>query len=143
MLQTPFGIIRILSDGVLLDYEAVPRVCNCRSIQEKPLAGNYCITVPTAGRSTIQCEVDWCREPIRNTGDSGERYLCAEFVDGRTVLTIGIEDGNLAFESIRCDNGMAYRILQPPATTTVVFGIAWATDYEDGDVRTWLAADPT
>ena len=25
----------------------------------------------------------------------------------------------------------------------VVFGIAWATDHEDGDVRTWLAADPS
>ena len=24
----------------------------------------------------------------------------------------------------------------------VTFGVAWADDYTDGDVRTWLAADP-
>ena len=38
------------------------------------------------------------------------------------------------------ENGMGYNIVQ--TIENVVLGITWATDHEDGDVRTWLAADP-
>ena len=44
-------------------------------------------------------------------------------------------------DAVDDENGMGYNIVQP--TEIVVFGIAWATDHEDGDVRTWLAADPS
>lgn len=56
-------------------------------------------------------------------------------------MTIGAEDENETYETVRYENGMGYNIVQP--TEIVVFGIAWATDHEDGDVRTWLAADPS
>ena len=56
-------------------------------------------------------------------------------------MTIGAEDENDAYETVRYENGMGYNIIQP--TKIVVFGIAWATDHKDGDVRTWLAADPS
>ena len=57
-------------------------------------------------------------------------------------VTIGMEDDNSAFESLRTPNGLLYNIRQP--IDKVTFGIAWATDYEGPyDVRTWYAADPT
>lgn len=62
-------------------------------------------------------------------------------MDTSTILTIGIEDENASYESVRYENGRGYNLLQP--IEAVVFGIAWATDHQDGDVRTWLAADPS
>ena len=58
------------------------------------------------------------------------------------MLAIGTEDENLEFEAKRVKNGMAYHI--NGKAEEVVFGIAWATDYEGADdVRVWFAADPT
>ena len=78
---------------------------------------------------------------LMSTAHSGERFLCAEYEHGNTILTIGIEDENPAYESVRYENCMGYNLLQP--IEAVVFGIAWATDHKNGDVRTWLAADPS
>lgn len=76
------------------------------------------------------------------SGSSGERYLCSEFVEGATMLAIGAEDENPAFETNRVKNGMEYHI--NGKADEVVFGIAWAIDYEGADdVRVWFAADPT
>lgn len=81
-------------------------------------------------------------ESIDESGSSGERYLCREFCDGSIMLAIGTEDENLEFEAKRVKNGMAYHI--NGKAEEVVFGIAWATDYEGtDDVRVWFAADPT
>ena len=114
----------------MLDYEAIPFSSQVRSIVAKPLAGCYRITIPTNNYHNIRCELEWSCEPFENTGSSGERFLCSEY-----------ERGNDAYETVRYENGMGYNIAQP--TDIVVFGIAWATDHEDGDVRTWLAADPS
>ena len=141
MLNTPFGTIKIIADGIMLDYEAIPFSSQVRSIVAKPLAGCYRITVPTKNYHNIRCELEWSCEPIENTGSSGERFLCSEYEQGNTILTIGAEDENDAYKTVRYENGMGYNIVQP--TDIVVFGIAWATDHEDGDVRTWLAADPS
>ena len=47
-----------------------------------------------------------------------------------------------AFEIERLENGMEY--CMNTRVDEVVFGIAWATDYEGtDDVRVWFAADPT
>ena len=140
MLNTPFGYIQITIDGILTEYHAEPHANGCRSIVEKPLAGCYRITVPAKSCRTIRCEISWNRAPIPNTGDSGERYLCAEFISGSHALTIGAEDENADFDAVRLADGMAYFIRQP--VETVTFGVAWADDRSDGDVRTWLAADP-
>lgn len=79
MLETPFGKINILGDGVAIQYDARPFPVK-----------NYC---------SVQC-----------------------------VLEL--------------ENGMEYRI--NTRIDEVVFGIAWATDYEGpDDVRVWFAADPT
>jgi len=91
---------------------------------------------------SIRCEVELKDTAIRNTGASGQNYADAEFVSSTTLLTIGAEDENPAFETIRTKLGMEYRIRG--SVSEVVFGIAWATDYKGlSDCRTWYAADPT
>ena len=48
----------------------------------------------------------------------------------------------MCFGLERLENGMEYCINS--LVEEVVFGIAWATDYEGTeDVRVWFAADPT
>lgn len=140
MLNTPFGQIRILADGHEIAYEAVPHECQVKSVREHPLTGSYRITVPVWEYQKIRCALSWNCTPIENTGSSGERYRDAEFINGSTILTIGVEDENPAFDTERHPDGMEY-ILREKAES-VNFGIAWADDYTDGDVRTWLAADP-
>ena len=76
------------------------------------------------------------------SGSSGERYLCKEFEASTTMFAIGGEDENSAFESEQVKNGMEYHIVNK--IDEVVFGVAWAIDYEGiDDVRVWFAADPT
>ena len=94
MLNTPLGSIKIIADGIMLDYEAIPFSSQVRSIVAKPLAGCYRITVPTKNYHNIRCELEWSCEPIENTGSSGERFLCSEYERGKTILTIGAEDEN-------------------------------------------------
>jgi len=83
---------------------------------------------------------DWNCTPIENTGASGERYRDAQFIRENNILTIGVEDENPVFDTERYPDGMGYILRE--RVESVTFGVAWADDYTDGDVRTWLAADP-
>lgn len=142
MIETPFGKIIILIDGVAVAYEAKPFDYIKPPVKDKPIAGCYRIHIPVKNYCSIQCVLELEKESVEVSGSSGERYLCREFVDGATMLAIGIEDENPAFESERVKYGMEYRI--NGRVDEVVFGIAWATDYEGtDDVRVWFAADPT
>lgn len=142
MLQTPFGKINILVDGIAIEYEATSFDYIKPPVKDKPIAGCYRIHIPVEKYRSIQCVLELKKESVDVSGSSGERYLCREFVDGATMLAIGIEDENPAFESKRVKNGMEYRI--NGTVEAVVFGVAWATDYEGTeDVRVWFAADPT
>ena len=141
MLMTPLGEIKIYIDGICVDFEATEYAFDRSPCKDKPVAGCYRIEVNAQRRIRIDCTVELL-DTIWNTGSSGERYLDAEFIKGSTILTIGMEDENPAFESVRLENGLQYKLLQP--IDKVVFGIAWATDYAGtDDVRTWFAADPT
>ena len=142
MLKIPLGTIDVYVDGVPVDFEASEYLFDRPPCKEKPVAGCYRIEVDARGRSTVSCAIELYDPSLQNTGDSGQDYLNAEFIIGNTILTIGMEDDNPAFESIRTRYGLQCSILQPIGK--VVFGIAWATDYEGTeDVRTWYAADPT
>ena len=140
MLAIPFGQIKIIADGHEIAYEAIPYNSTVKSIKLQPLAGSYRITVPAWAYREIRCVVDWNSTPIENTGASGERYRDAEFILGSDILTIGVEDENPAFDTERYPEGMGYILRE--RVESVTFGVAWADDYTDGDVRTWLAADP-
>jgi len=111
-------------------------------VKGHPIAGCYRIHAPVGEHRSIRCEVELSDTRIVNTGASGERYMDAEFISDSIILTIGAEDENPAFETVRIELGIEYRILS--SVSEVVFGIAWATDYEgSSDCRTWYAADPT
>ena len=140
MLTTPFGQIKIIADGHEIAYVAVPYECPVKSVKLQPLTGSYRITVPSWAHREIRCVVDWNCTPIENTGASGERYRDAQFIRENNILTIGVEDENPAFDTERYPDGMGYILCE--RVESVTFGIAWADDYTDGDVRTWLAADP-
>ena len=142
MLFTPFGPIKVFADGAELDYEATLFTYDRPPVKGHPIAGCYRICVPVGTHRSIRCEITLEGSSIRNTGASGERYADAEFISGNTILTIGAEDENPDFETVRTEQGMEYRIYGSVAE--VVFGVAWADDYDGpSDCRTWYAADPT
>ena len=142
MLFTPFGPIKVFVDGIELDYEATLFTYDRPPVKGHPIAGCYRIRVSVGSHRSIRCELLFSTIPIRNTGDSGQYYVNAEFEQGSINLRIGAEDENPAFETIRTESGMEYRIHTP--VPEVVFGVAWATDSEgSSDCRTWYAADPT
>ena len=89
---------------------------------------------------TVRCVVSLYDTEIPNNGDSGERYLCSEFVKDNIILTIGAGDDNPAFDTKQIHYGMEY--IRKVPVDQVIFGIAWATDYEGPfDIRTQLATD--
>lgn len=142
MLETPFGKINILADGVAIPYDATPFDYIKPPVKDKPLAGCYRIHIPVKEYHSVQCILELENEKVEVSSSSGERYVCKEFEYGTTMLAIGVEDENPAFEIERLENGMEYHVNSP--VEEVVFGIAWATDYEGtDDVRVWFAADPT
>lgn len=141
MLFTPFGPIKVFVDGTELDYGATLFTYDRPPVKVHPIAGCYRIHAPVGEHRSIRCEVELSDTSIVNTGASGERYMDAEFISDSLILTIGAEDENPAFETVRTEFGMEYRILS--SISEVVFGIAWVTDYEGAsDCRTWYAADP-
>ena len=142
MLETPFGKINILVDGVAIQYEARPFDYIKPPVKDKPIAGCYRIHIPVKNYCSVQCFLESENEKIEVSSSSGERYVCKEFEYETIMLAIGVEDENPAFEIERLENGMEYRM--NTRVDEVVFGIAWATDYEGTDVvRIWFAADPT
>ena len=142
MLSTPFGNIKVFADDTEIEYEVEWFEYIKPPVKDKPLAGCYRIYIPVINYCSIRCVLELENESIDESGSSGERYLCREFYDGSVMLAIGAEDENPEFEAKRVKNGMAYQINGKAGE--VVFGIAWAIDYEGAeDVRVWFAADPT
>lgn len=142
MILTPLGKIKVHTDDAVFEYAVIIHTYNREPVKGHPIDGCYRIRIPVDFRRSIRCEVELIDAAIQNTGASGERYTDAEFIYGTLILTIGAEDENPAFETVRIKRGVEYRIHGPIAE--VVFGIAWATDYEGpSDCRTWYAADPT
>ena len=142
MLETPLGKINIIVDGVVANFEAEPFDYIKPPVKDKPIAGCYRIHIPVENHHSIQCVLNLEDKNVDVSGSSGERYLCREFCAGAAMLAIGIEDENPAFQSVRVENGMECCI--NGGIDEVVFGIAWAIDYEGtDDVRVWFAADPT
>lgn len=139
-LMTPLGEIQIYIDGVQCDYSCERYDSHIRSLQERPVAGSYRIVVCPKVWQTIRCVVLLNDMELPNVGDSGERYLCSEFVKDNVILTIGAGADNPAFDTNQIHYGMEYVYKEP--VDKVMFGVAWATDYEGPfDIRTQLATD--
>ena len=139
-ILTPLGEIHIYIDNTHSDFEFESYNCNTCSVREKPLAGSYRIIVSAKEWKTIRCVVSLCDSEIPNEGASGERYLYSEFIKDNIVLTIGAGDENHAFDTNRVPYGVEY--VRKAPIDKVMFGVAWATDYEGKfDIRTQLATD--
>ena len=139
-ILTPLGEIHIYIDNVRSDYEYEQHCKNIRALQERPLAGSYRILISKEEWQTIRCVVSLCDTEIPNEGVSGERYLCSEFAKDNIVLTIGAGDDHKAFNTNRIPYGVEY--IRKTPIDKVMFGVAWATDYEGQfDIRTQLATD--
>lgn len=139
-LVTPFGEIHVYIDGFSASYKAVPYVHNIRSLCENPITACYKVEVSAMGGKCIRCVVAVDDIAVCKGGSSDEHFLCAEFAKDNVALTIGAEDDHPGFDTNALENGMEYLCKYP--METVVFGVAWTTDYEgEFDVRTWLAAD--
>lgn len=104
MLMTPLGEIKIYVDGICVDFEATEYDFDRFPCKDKPIAGCYRIEVDAQEKGSIACVVELL-DTIYNSGGSGERYLDAEFIKGNTILTIGMDDENPAFESVRLEHG--------------------------------------
>lgn len=122
MLTTPFGRIKIITDGHEIAYEAIPYNSTVKSINLQPLIGSYHITVPAWAYQEVRCVVDWNCTPIENTGASGGRYRDAQFIRENNILTIGVEDENPAFDTERYPDGMGYILCE--RVESVTFGVA-------------------
>lgn len=141
MLTTPLGKIKIYADGNCVCYKAVEHNFRQPPCKDRPVAGCYRIEISCRGISTVSCVLEPL-DTVHISDSSGEKYAAIEFVKNQTILTIGTEDDNPAFEVLLKEYGLQYILLQ--SMDKVVFGLAWATDYEGiEDVRTWYAADPT
>jgi len=139
-IMTPLGEIHIYIDNIRSDYKVEPYICNVRSVRTKPPEGCYRITVSAKEWQTIRCVVSLCDTEIPNEGASGERYLYSEFVKDNIVLTIGAGDEIDSFDTNRIQYGIEY--VRKAPIDKVMFGVAWATDYEgEDDIRTQLATD--
>ena len=139
-LLTPLGEIQVFIDDVCSDYEYEKYSNDIRSLKEQPVDGSYRITIAKKEWKTIRCVVSLYDTEIPNSGDSGERYLCSEFAKDNIILTIGAGADNPAFDTHQICYGMEYVYKAP--VDQVMFGVAWAIDYESPfDIRTRLATD--
>lgn len=58
-----------------------------------------------------------------------------------TIGTIDYYDNNAPYEVRTLNNGL--ELIGIANESTVVIGVAWGNDYDDGDNRTYFAADPS
>ena len=61
MITTPFGPIKIYTDGVVLDYEAITHTYNRGPVKDYPVAGCFRIRVPVGIHRSIRCDVEAAR----------------------------------------------------------------------------------
>ncbi|MBQ8382248.1 MAG: hypothetical protein IJX47_03480 [Clostridia bacterium] len=146
-LITPLGEITVLVDGKPYEYTARPFTYDKPPVVDQPLSGCYRIYVPVADCAEIVCKLIPCVDGIEEGAESGgEDYVCNSFERQNVELVIGMaEDYSRKcprFDSACIPQGVRYSNFNN--CDTVVFGLAWATDYfGDDDCRAWFAADPT
>lgn len=144
---TPLGKIAIFVDGNPYEYTAKPFTYDWPPVVDQPLAASYRIYVPVADCTEIVCKLIPCVDGIEEGVEGGgEDYVCNSFQRQNVELVIGMaEDYSRKcprFDSETIPQGVKYSNFN--GCDTVVFGIAWASDYFGADdCRAWYAADPT
>lgn len=144
MLETPLGKIRILKNGIEVDYIEKQHTVNLPITEKNPLAGCFRIAVDFSENDTIICELD-SNENLSKGNSGGEDYACKVFNKDKIELVIGSFDEVNNCSSV-CDyleNGLIFENLTTGETSQLIFGISWVVDLFEDDNRTWLASDPS
>lgn len=125
LLMTPLGAIRVFVDDVEVPYvaQAVELTRHCAGV-----CGRFAIAVAQAG--AVRCELS---SGLLGEPDSGERFESVRFYAHLVVLSIGVvaefpEDGAVLASGL---------VVRGPVT----FGVCWAEDACEDDVRTFFGAD--
>ena len=151
MIETPFGKIKITVNNKECKYEEIKTQkmkktyqwqMNPILIKYNHLDGCYRVSIPCNKDDIIACELI-PKINVEKYNDGGENYACKIFQKDKIQLTLGSFDvvNNCTCDFI--DNGLIFNKLQGNETKEIVFGVAWVTDLEEDDNRTWFAADPS
>ncbi|MBR3663823.1 MAG: hypothetical protein IKN64_04110 [Desulfovibrio sp.] len=163
-LITPFGEIKILTDGKTTSFSAEEG--RKLDVLCPHVLGRYRITVqfaPDGEEHTIAC-VFQSDCSYKRTPESGERLECQSFYnDRRFKLSIGLECEAYYIGDVRIsdkydydvgylENGMSFHIKSDTKIQEYVFGISWIDnvgwddpidDIKNRGVETWYGADPS
>lgn len=142
-LCTPFGALNIYLDDQIVDYLPIATVPDYPVCKHQPLAACYRIFGAIKTGQTVRVVVEPLQK-CKSFFDSGENYVCCVWQKSNLEMTIGTidyYDDNAPYEVRTLNNGL--ELIGIANESTVVIGVAWVNDYDDGDNRTYFAADPS
>ena len=143
-INTPFGTLKIYVDGEIINYLPIITQFKHPVCDGKPLAGCFRIFGKVESGPTVKCILEPCPS-CEAYFDSGENYICQNFVKDNIQLTIGTVEyygsDSKPYEVTTVPNGLIFKNIREK--TSIKLGVAWVNDLSDGDLRTWFAADPT
>lgn len=155
-LITPLGTVKIFDNDIEIEYKVVKLDRN--SVIFPDINGRYKIIVEYKNDKfphLIYCTLEGIdSSKVEYGNESGERLECKSVYQDNIKLSIGIEcdtyylDGDRIssydYDSIYLNNGIGYYILPTTKSQTLIFGVAWISEYnETNEVQTWYGADPT
>lgn len=150
MLQTPLGEIIVTIDNKQIQYE--PEI-EPQNKSYPDLNGRYSITVnfePDGKQHTISCRIKGHHPNKKDDIETSERRELKSFYNGKTKLSIGMENDGLDRESEYdydtdyLDDGVSYEVRTFTRAKKFVFGIAWISNSTDeNENQTWFGADPS
>lgn len=143
-ISTPFGKLNIYVDGAPINYLPIKLRYDRPPCKERPLSACYRIKGIVSNVSEVKCVIE-TTEDVDSSPESGEDYICTTLTKDNVMLTVGTEApsyGKTSKYSVRhIENGLIFTDFSEK--TKLILGVAWVTDADDYDTRTWYAADPT
>ncbi len=141
-IKTPFGALNIYVDEEIINYLPVKVNFEHPTCKERPLAACYRISIKLKGKRLVKCVIE--PPPECDAGyDTGEDYICHNFVKDNIQLTIGTidhYDDPKPYVVNPLTNGFCFSLFVNEITLEL--GVAWVVDRAENDLRTWFAADP-
>jgi len=146
MLLTPLGEIKLLVNGLEVEYEAI-EIEKDRLCQE--VDGRYMILFEVKSENNMK-EITCCIPGLDSKGytESGEMLEAIAFYKDDIKLTIGVVgEFNYPFyqqdyNGIYLDNGIQYILFPNFTSRTIKFGVCWIQPVtEDNDIQTHFGVD--
>ena len=143
-IKTPFGKLNIYVDDQIMDYLPIITRFDHPVCQNRPLDECYRIIGGIKIGQVVRCVIE-PNPSCKVYFDSGENYICQNFVKGNIQLTLGTVDyydkNDPPYKASTVSNGLIIENVRE--NTKVKIGVAWVCDASENDLRTWFAADPT